>query len=60
MPNTRKEPQAQLKAKRVTFRHSRERKSNDNTHIERFRRTVQEEMLSKSVHEEKVPNMIQE
>ena len=50
----------QLKAKGVTFRHSRERKSNDNAHIERFRRTVQEEMLSKSVHEEKVPNMIQE
>ena len=50
----------QLKAKGVTFRHSRVRKSNDNAHIEHFSRTVQEEMPSKSVHEEKVSNMIQE
>ncbi len=36
----------QLKAKGITLRHSRVRKLNDNAHIERFNRTVQEEGLN--------------
>lgn len=48
----------QLKAKGITLRHSRVRKSNDNAHIERFNRTIQEEMLPRSVLEEKVPEKI--
>jgi hypothetical protein len=34
-----------LKDRHITLRHSRVRKSNDNAHIERFNRTIQEEGL---------------
>lgn len=34
-----------LKARGVTLRHSRVRQSNDNAHIERFNRTIQQELL---------------
>jgi transposase InsO family protein len=36
-----------LKAQDITLRHSRVRKSNDNAHIERFNRTIQEECLGR-------------
>lgn len=48
----------QLKVKGASLRHSRVRKSNDNAHIERFNRTIQEEMLPKGVRQEKSPDMI--
>lgn len=48
----------QLKAKGITLRHSRVRKSNDNAHIERFNRTIQEECLSPTVRETTVPDKI--
>lgn len=35
----------ELKYKRINLRHSRVRKPNDNAHIERFNRTIQEECL---------------
>lgn len=35
-----------LRAKNIDLRHSRIRRSNDNAHIERFNRTIQEECLS--------------
>lgn len=35
----------QLNSKGIALRHSRVRKSNDNAHIERFNRTIQEELL---------------
>lgn len=41
----------QLHAKGIALRHSRVRKSNDNAHIERFNRTIQEECLSPEVRE---------
>ncbi len=34
-----------LKTRKITHRHSRVRQSNDNAHIERFNRTIQEECL---------------
>lgn len=34
-----------LKSKSITLRHSRVRQSNDNAHIERFNRTIQQELL---------------
>lgn len=36
-----------LSAKGITLRHSRVRQSNDNAHVERFNRTIQDECLSK-------------
>lgn len=36
-----------LQAKGIALRHSRVRKSNDNAHIERFNRTIQEECVGK-------------
>lgn len=48
----------QLKAKGVALRHSRVRKSNDNAHIERFNRTIQEECLSPYVREAATPEKI--
>jgi len=36
-----------LKAHGITLRHSRVRRSNDNAHIERFNRTIQEECLGR-------------
>lgn len=48
----------ELKYKGITLRHSRVRKSNDNAHIERFNRTIQEECLSPSVREASVPEKI--
>ena len=34
----------------VAHRHSRVRQSNDNAHVERFNRTIQEECLDRTVH----------
>jgi transposase InsO family protein len=34
----------------ITHRHSRVRKPNDNAHIERFNRTIQEECLDRTAH----------
>ena len=34
----------------IAHRHSRVRKSNDNAHVERFNRSIQEECLDKTVH----------
>lgn len=48
----------QLRAKGIALRHSRVRKSNDNAHIERFNRTIQEECLSPYVRETAVPEKI--
>ncbi len=48
----------QLAAKGVAIRHSRVRQSNDNAHIERFNRTIQEECLSPYVREASVPEKI--
>lgn len=48
----------QLQTKGITLRHSRVRRSNDNAHIERFNRTIQEECLSPEVRETTVPNKI--
>jgi transposase InsO family protein len=39
-----------LLAKGIAHRHSRVRQSNDNAHVERFNRTIQEECLDKSAH----------
>lgn len=39
-----------LKAKDIGHRHSRVRKPNDNAHIERFNRTIQEECLDRTAH----------
>lgn len=36
-----------LKARQITLRHSRVRHSNDNAHIERFNRTIQDECVGK-------------
>lgn len=48
----------QLRAKGIALRHSRVRKSNDNAHIERFNRTIQEECLSPEVREASVSDKI--
>lgn len=48
----------QLKAKEIVLRHSRVRKSNDNAHIERFNRTIQQECLSPGVRETTVTDKI--
>lgn len=37
----------QLQARSIVLRHSRVRKPNDNAHIERFNRTIQEEGLER-------------
>lgn len=42
-----------LKRKKILLRHSRVRKPNDNAHIERFNRTIQEECLQGKPLEEK-------
>ena len=47
-----------LQSKGIALRHSRVRKSNDNAHIERFNRTIQEECLSPYVREVAVPDKI--
>ena len=47
-----------LQSKGITLRHSRVRKSNDNAHIERFNRTIQEECLSPYVRQTAVPDKI--
>lgn len=39
-----------LLAQGIAHRHSRVRKSNDNAHVERFNRTVQEECLDRTAH----------
>ncbi len=39
-----------LRTKGIAHRHTRVRKSNDNAHIERFNRTLQEECLDRTVH----------
>ena len=39
-----------LKQKKLKHRHSRVRQPNDNAHIERFNRTVQDECLTKTTH----------
>lgn len=39
-----------LKTKHIAHRHSRVRQSNDNAHIERFNRTIQEECLDHTVN----------
>jgi len=39
-----------LLAQGIAHRHSRVRRSNDNAHVERFNRTVQEECLDKTAH----------
>lgn len=39
-----------LKKHNITHRHSRVRQPNDNAHIERFNRTVQEECLDRTAH----------
>ena len=39
-----------LKTKNIAHRHSRVRQSNDNAHIERFNRTIQEECLDRTAH----------
>jgi transposase InsO family protein len=44
----------QLKSKGITLRHSRVRQSNDNAHIERFNRTIQDECLSSHPKEQTV------
>lgn len=48
----------ELYYKGISLRHSRVRRSNDNAHIERFNRTIQEECLSPSVREATVPDKI--
>lgn len=48
----------QLRVKGIVLRHSRVRRSNDNAHIERFNRTIQEECLSPGVRETTVPDKI--
>jgi transposase InsO family protein len=40
----------QLAKRGIALRHSRVRKSNDNAHIERFNRSVQEECLDHTAH----------
>jgi len=47
-----------LLAKGISLRHSRVRKPNDDAHIERFNRTIQEECLSPMVRENTVPDKI--
>jgi len=39
-----------LQSKNILHRHSRVRKPNDNAHIERFNRTIQEECLDRTAH----------
>lgn len=49
-----------LSAKRIHLRHSRVRKPNDNAHIERFNRTIQEECLNGKIllSEELLPSVL--
>jgi transposase InsO family protein len=39
-----------LMTRRIKHRHSRVRQSNDNAHVERFNRTIQEECLDRTTH----------
>lgn len=49
----------ELKYRGTTLRHSRVRKPNDNAHIERFNRTIQEECFeNKYIPPEKLPRLI--
>jgi len=52
-----------LRAKSIALRHSRVRQSNDNAHVERFNRTIQDECLSsyptrRSVTQEKINHFL--
>ncbi len=48
----------QLKAKGIVLRHSRVRQSNDNAHIERFNRTLQDECLGRWPLERHIPKQL--
>ena len=48
-----------LRKLKIKFRHSRIRKPNDNAHVERFIRTIQEESLSGRLEEKCIPNKLQ-
>lgn len=50
----------QLRARGVTLRHSRVRKPNDNAHIERFNRTLQDECLGRHPRPQFIPEMLEE
>jgi len=50
----------QLKAKDITLRHSRVHRPNDNAHIERFNRTLQDECLGRHPKPEHIPAMLKE
>lgn len=50
----------QLKAKEITLRHSRVHRPNDNAHIERFNRTIQDECLGRHPKPEHMPEMLKE
>jgi len=49
-----------LKSKHITLRHSRVHKPNDNAHIERFNRTIQDECLGRHPKPEHIPAMLNE
>ncbi len=44
----------ELRYRKITLRHSRVRKPNDNAHIERFNRTIQEECIGKYIDEKTI------
>lgn len=48
----------QLQAKGILLRHSRVRQSNDNAHVERFNRTLQDECLGKWPQEQHIPKQL--
>lgn len=48
----------QLKVKGITLRHSRVRQSNDNAHVERFNRTLQDECLGRWPREQNIPKQL--
>ncbi len=48
----------QLKAKGIVLRHSRVRQSNDNAHVERFNRTLQDECLGRWPLEQHIPRQL--
>ncbi len=47
-----------LKAKGIALRHSRVRQSNDNAHVERFNRTLQDECLGRWPQERNIPKQL--
>lgn len=49
----------QLKTKDIALRHSRIHRPNDNAHIERFNRTIQDECLGRHPKPEHIPEMLQ-